>query len=370
MIRAVPISPGRAMLVALAFAIVACSRSTAPQEASSAIATPVAVAEQAPEAREREEAPVVHESEVPYIAAASSAACVAKPDTRAATKASEIHRWVDAAGVTHYSDQPPAADAADHRVIAIRDLPPVQVEASGYDVNLPADLTSRAVADAAGVQRVFRDVLGVAAVSGLVLKAVFVRDEAAYVRLTGQGTLATSSGAYVPQQLTIYVRMQGDDELAFSVLRHEMTHALIHEEIGNLPVALNEGLAEYFRRYRVAGTGGQVDLGADRRELAGAAPTGDAGEALVDLLALDGMAFYAADREQRYLRAYALAAVLMRGGEATGALRAVLAAQRAEPCVALAPETLLEARYPGGLAALAADWAAFLRDPPRSVRAY
>jgi hypothetical protein len=301
----------------------------------------------------------VHESEVSYIAAGSSTACVAKPDAGPAAKASEIHRWVDAAGVTHYSDQPPAADAVGHRVLANSDLPPVQVDASGYDVNLPADLSSRAVADAAGVQRVFRDVLGVAAVPGLVLKAVFVRDEAAYVRLTGQGTLATSSGAYVPQQLTIYVRMQGDDELAFSVLRHEMTH-----------VALNEGLAEYFRRYRVAGTGGQVDLGADRRALAGAAPTGDAGEALVDLLALDGMAFYAADREQRYRRAYALAAVLMRGGEETGALRAVLAAQRAEPCVALAPETLLEARYPGGLAALAADWAAFLRDPPRSVRAY
>jgi hypothetical protein len=246
----------------------------------------------------------------------------------------------------------------------------VQVEASGYDVNLPADLSSRAVADAAGVQRVFRDVLGVATVPGLVLKAVFVRDEAAYVQLTGQGTLATSSGAYVPQQRTIYVRMQDGDELAFSVLRHEMTHALIHEEVGNLPVALNEGLAEYFRRYRVAGTGGQVDIGADRRELAGAAPTGDAGDALVDLLALDGMAFYSADREQRYLRAYALAAVLMRGGEATAALRAVLAAQRAEPCVAVAPETVLGTRYPGGLAALAADWAAFLRDPPHSVRAY
>jgi hypothetical protein len=359
------------MLIALAFAFAACSRAPAPPQAASPATTdPLVAAEPALETPEPAQAPVVHESGVPYLVAGSSTACVAKPDAGPATKASEIHRWVDAAGVTHYSDHPPEAGVASHRIIAINGLPPVQVEASGYDVNLPADLTRRAVADAAGVQRVFRDVLGVAAVPGLVLKAVFVRDEAAYVRLTGQGTLATSSGAYVPKQLTIYVRMQGDDELAFSVLRHEMTHALIHEEIGNLPVALNEGLAEYFRRYRVAGTGGQVDLGADRRELAGAAPAGDAGEALVDLLALDGMAFYAVDREHRYLRAYALAAVLMRGGEATAALRAVLAAQRAEPCVALAPETLLEARYPGGLAALATDWAAFLRDPPQSVRAY
>jgi hypothetical protein len=60
----------------------------------------------------------------------------------------------------------------------------------------------------------------------------------------------------------------------------------------------------------------------------------------------------------------------MRGGEATAALRAVLAAQRAQPCIAIAPETVLADRYPGGLAGLAADWAAFLRDPPRSVWAY
>ncbi|HVV96316.1 MAG TPA: DUF4124 domain-containing protein [Rhodanobacteraceae bacterium] len=361
----------RTTLLAAALAIAACGRSPAPQQSADSIqAAPVVADTSATPTMEPADPTVVHEAEVPYVATTSSSDCVAKPAATAEPKASEIHRWVDAAGVTHYSDRAPETAVSEHRVLTVDGLPPVRVEASGYDVNLPDDLARRAVADAVGVQRVFRDVLGVAAVPDLVLKAVFVRDEAAYVRLTGQGTLATSSGAYVPQQLTIYVRMQGDDEFAFSVLRHEMTHALIHEEIGNLPVALNEGLAEYFRRYRVAGTGGQIDLGADRRELAGAAPAGDAGDALVDLLALAGTDFYAADRERRYLRAYALAAVLMRGGEATAALRAVLAAQRAQPCIAIAPETVLADRYPGGLAGLAADWAAFLRDPPRSVRAY
>jgi hypothetical protein len=365
-----PVLSRAAMLAVLAVAIAACSRSPAPSPPTGfAPAAPVAALEP-PAAVRRPAAAIVHDSGVPQVSQASSMACAAKPDATPAMKAGAIHRWVDAAGVTHYSDQAPTAAVSEHRIVAVDGLAPVRIEASGYDVNLPSGLSSRAVADAVGVQRVFRDVLGVAAIPGLVLKAVFVRDEAAYVRLSGQETLATSSGAYVPQQRTIYVRLQGEDELSFSVLRHEMTHALIHEEIGNLPVALNEGLAEYFRRYRVAGTGGQVDLGADRRALAGAAPDGDAGDALVDLLALDGMAFYSADRERRYLRAYALAAVLMRGGEATGALRAVLAAERESPCVAVAPETLLEARYPGGLAALAANWAAFLRDPPDSVRAY
>lgn len=299
-----------------------------------------------------------------------SAACRAKTADHAATQGSTIHRWVDAAGVTHYSDQAPTTPVSGHRVIEVTGLPPVKIEASGYDVNLPADLERRAIVDALAVQHAFHDVLGIDAPADTVLQIVFVGDASAYQQLIGDSAPAGSAGAYVPDRHTIYVRMQGDDETAFSILRHEITHALIHEEVGNLPVTLNEGLAEYFRRYRASGMGGQVDIGADRNGLLTAAPVGDSGDALVDLLALTGPNFYAADRERRYLEAYALIAVLMRGGEATAALHDVLVRQRAEPCVPVPAETVIDARYPGGLAALARDWAALLREPPASVRAY
>jgi hypothetical protein len=122
------------------------------------------------------------------------------------------------------------------------------------------------------------------------------------------------------------------------VLRHEITHALVHESIGNLPTPLNEGLAGYFARYRTAGTGGEVVVGAGPAALQRAAASSDPGEALVDLLAREGAAFYAADtavssRDSRYLRAYALVALLM--GDAQGARgtrrRAGGAARRAVP---------------------------------------
>jgi uncharacterized protein DUF4124 len=299
-----------------------------------------------------------------------SAACLAKSGDGATKQGSAIHRWVDAAGVTHYSDQAPTTEVSGHRVLEVTGLPPVKIEASGYDVNLPADLQRRAIVDALAVQRAFHDVLGIDAPSDTVLHIVFVGDAGAYQKLIGDSAPAGSAGAYVPDRHTIYVRMQADDEAAFSILRHEITHALIHEEVGNLPVTLNEGLAEYFRRYRAAGMGGQVDVGADRNGLRGAAPAGDGSDALVELLALSGPAFYAADRERRYLEAYALVAVLMRGGEATAALHDVLVRQRADPCVPVQAETLIDARYPGGLAALTRDWVGLLRDPPASVRAY
>lgn len=299
-----------------------------------------------------------------------SAACLATTSDANVPTSASIHRWVDAAGVTHYSDQAPTSKVSDYRVLEVHGLPPVKVEASGYDVDLPGDLERRAIVDAVAVQHVFHDVLGIDGPSGSVLKIVFVQDPAAYARLVGDRELAASSGAYVPPQHTIYVRMQNDDELAFQVLRHEITHALIHERVGDLPVVLNEGLAEYFRRYHAAGMGGQVDLSADRTRLVEAAPGGDGSEALVDLMALDGRDFYATDRDRRYLRAYALVALLMRDAAGTAALHEVLARQHGDPCKPVDAAAILDERYPGGLSALAAGWVAFLRDPPASVRAY
>ncbi|MGH8174332.1 MAG: DUF4124 domain-containing protein, partial [Rhodanobacteraceae bacterium] len=214
-------------------------------------------------APEPESAPVGAQAHTPD----TSAACLAKTSNVARKPAPAIHRWVDANGLTHYSDQAPTSAVANHRVLEAQGLPPISVRASGHDVALPAELQQRAVVDALSVQQVFRDALGIEGPVDLSLNIVFVRDPAAYAGLVGPGVLAASAGAYVPPQRTIYVRMQADNETQFAVVRHEITHALVHESIGNLPVPLNEGLAEYFRRYRAAGLGGQIDMAADRPAL-------------------------------------------------------------------------------------------------------
>ncbi|HSS07556.1 MAG TPA: DUF4124 domain-containing protein [Rhodanobacteraceae bacterium] len=359
-------------MIVVATIVVAGCRETAAPAAAEPAAPPIAAAPAAPTPPPVASPPPIERS--PVVSekkdADNSAACLAKTADHAAQPASAIHTWVDAAGVTHYSDQAPTTQVSGDRVLEVTGLPPVKIEASGYDVNLPTDLERRAIVDALAVQRVFHDVLGIDAPADTVLHIVFVGDAAAYQKLIGDTAPAGSAGAYVPDRHTIYVRMQPDEETSFSILRHEITHALIHEEVGNLPVTLNEGLAEYFRRYRAAGMGGQVDLGADRNGLRAAAPSGAGSDALVDLLALSGPDFYAGDRERRYFEAYALVAVLMRGGEATAALHDVLAGQRQEPCVPVRVEAVIDARYPGGLAGLAHDWAALLREPPASVRAY
>jgi hypothetical protein len=361
-------------IVAAALLATACSQ----HEAAAPLTVPVAVdaapvkppAPLAAAAPETAPVPIPPKPPLERHSAEPSAACLGGTGDANAPRDATIHRWVDAAGVTHYSDTAPASAVAGHRVIEVHGLPPVKVEASGYDVNLPPDLQRRAVVDTLAVQRVFHEALGIDGPAGMALRIVFVGNPDTYGKLIGEPALAASAGAYVPPRHTIYVRMQRDDELAFSILRHEITHALIHEWVGNLPVPINEGLAEYFRRYRVAGMGGAIDFAADRNALVAAAPPGEGSEALVELLALAGSDFYAADRERRYEQAYALVALLLSTPQGAAALHDVLARQTADPCTPVPAEQILQARYPGGLGVLAADWARFLHDPPASVRTY
>jgi len=365
--------------VALCAVAAACNGPVAPMPsvASAPAAAPPAPVDAKPAAAAIEP----HLADVPPPPAevasdAPSAACLAKSASPRPAQTA-VQRWTDANGIVHYSDAKPPPNARDLRTIALAKPPEVAVQASGYDVNLPDQVQQRAVADALAVEHVMHDALGVAIPAGLKLRIVFVQSAQAYASLIGAPELAGSAGAYSTATKTIHVRMQGDEEGTAFVLRHEIVHAIVHEAIGNLPVALNEGLAEYFGRYRIAGMGGQVDLGRERAALIAAAPTREgAADALVDLLAPEGEGFYVASgdatatREARYRRAFALVALLMGSGEGRTTLSALLAEQAHAPCEAIAAERALDAGYPGGLTALATAWSAFMREPPLEVRAY
>lgn len=372
----------RLLVAALGMAIVgaACDRgasdrhSTEPAHAIEAAPVAVEVPSSPTIEHQPDPVPASVVERAPELPRPTSAACLANTGSTTAAQARSVHRWVDSAGITHYSDRLPPDSALGHRVIDVRQAEPITVLASGHDSNLPDELQRRAVTDALGVQRVMRESLGVQPPAGVVLRVVFIKDGETYGRLIGSPALAGSAGAYSTAQRTIFVRRQDMEEANFSVLRHEITHALVHESIGNLPTPINEGMAEYFGRYRVAGLGGQIEIGVGGAAIVAAAPTGDNADALVDLLARDGDAFYAMDggatREARYMRAYSLVAVLMRDDAGRKALAAVLATQRADACRPVAAERILASEYPGGLPALADAWSAFMRRPENDIRAY
>ena len=280
-----------------------------------------------------------------------------------------IHRWTDAQGIKHFSDQAPSGEVIDHRVIAVAGTPPVAIEASGHDVNLPANLNQRAVADAIAIDRVLRDTLGVAGEERLRLKIVFVQSPKAYAELINEPRLASSDGAYSARNQTVYVRMQSSEELTFRVLRHEITHALLHERIGNVALPINEGIAAYFERLHVLPQGGQVDISGSRDVLTKMAPS-DSSLALVDLLSSNADVFYGVDRDSNYVRAFGLVGSLMQDAPGRAALADLLDQQHAAPCAPVAAERVFAASYPGGLNQLAGIWQRWMQAPPAALHAF
>lgn len=300
----------------------------------------------------------------------SEQACLAGTAKAARPQAMAIHRWTDANGIIHFSDQPPSGSTSGHRRIEVQGLPPIVVHASGYDVNIPDDLNQNAVSAAQAIDRVLRETLGIKGDPGLVLNIEFIASAKAWAARSGSPAMLNAAGTYSTADRTIHIRLQNDKESNFLILRHEITHALVHERIGRLPTAINEGLAGYFEHIKVAGMGAQIALSESRRSLASARIEGNGQDELIDLLAHEGVSFYAAGREQRYLRAFGLVAMLMQTPAGRASLGAVLDAQRRHPCVPIEAERILDANYPGGLPAMALAWADWLNNPPSSVQAF
>ena len=303
-------------------------------------------------------------------AAIEGQACLAGTAGAARPVQAAIHRWVDDKGITHFSDQAPSGPAQGYRKIAVQGLPPIVVHARGYDVNLPDDLVANAISAAQAIERILRGTLALEGDPGLLLDVEFIAAAEAWAKRVDNPAMANSAGTYSPQSRTIRIRLQDEEQANLLILRHEITHALMHERVGRLPTAINEGMASYFEHLAVSGMGAQVTIADSKRSLHAARIEGDGQAELVDLLAHEGADFYVGDPQQRYLRAYALVALLMDQAPGRAALSAILSAQRVQPCLPVKAELILDSSYPGGLAALARDWTTWLNDPPRSVRSW
>lgn len=297
------------------------------------------------------------------------AACLARTGRQVAP-AQTVHRWVDAAGVVHYSDQPPeSADSRDHSQRLADDAPPVTVTIEPVDARLPPHATSRAITDAVAIGKVFKDVFELDTGGGLALRVSLAGSDAAFRRVAPRDT-PSDSGVYSPKDRRIVVRTQDMPERTLEVLRHEITHALVHEWVGDLPTALNEGLADYFEHFEARGMGGQVNPKNYLWQMKQAMTRGPAEPALAKLLSLPYQNFHAYDRSENYARSLALISTLMSDPQGRKALGWVLQRQRGRPCLPIDAEALVRAKAPTGFADLARRWRAHQGGQATTVHSY
>lgn len=268
---------------------------------------------------------------------------------------SAVHRWIDARGIVHYSDRAPVGnDHREHRVETARDVQAVDVTLEVVDATLPPHARSRAIADAVAIGRVFDDVLGLDVRGGLALNVVLAGTDDAFRRYAPNSISQT--GVYMPPRRLIVVRAQPKPEQTLAILRHEIVHALVHEWIGYLPTALNEGLADYFEAFTPQGMGGRVDPSVYVSQMQRTGESQHPRAELDELLALPHADFHGYRRGENYRRSLALVSTLMAIPSRRAALAAVLQAQRRQPCSPVDAAHWLEPNWPGGLDDLAAAW--------------
>lgn len=283
------------------------------------------------------------------------------------SKPRHVHRWKDDQGVVHFSDRAPTTKGQSE-IVALMDVPAIEVDVETRDADLPPHAKSAAIADAVAIGKILRSVLGVKVEDGLHLKVIFAGSDAAF-RRAAPG-VSTNSGAYISAQRRIVVRTRQRPSDTLAVMKHEITHALLHEWVGRPPKALNEGLAEYFERLQVQGMGGVVNPVHYQRQMRRNAPTAQIELAMRRLLSATSTEFQGDDRDTYYTHALALASTLMASPQGRHALSRLLHEQRQQTCDPIDLSARLNALWPGGLSGLARHWASHQQTQALAVHAY
>ena len=105
---------------------------------------------------------------------------------------------------------------------------------------------------------VFRNSRALRDSSGSRIFVIAIADSACFeaFRLRRQGRAVQLGGFFSPSLLGGYLVFNaGLPWREFESVCHEYVHALVNRQIGNLPLCLNEGLAEYFSTFRADGRG-------------------------------------------------------------------------------------------------------------------
>ncbi|MEZ5442868.1 MAG: DUF1570 domain-containing protein [Lysobacterales bacterium] len=277
----------------------------------------------------------------------------AAPTTAPAATAS-IHRWRDpTSGQWQFGAYPPAG--VDAEPVQINDRAQARfglaVDAeTGLD--LPSQLRDRAAADVVRLTAILSGELGLAIDPAFQLKVHFVGTPEAVVAGRPIG-LERAAGLYMHLEQRIVIWRQPVDRETFSTLRHEATHALLHEFVGAPPLWLNEGLAEYFEGLQTAGSGGRVDANPWYAELLSLAGEGRPGLAM-DVLGADARPFRnSRTAELYYAQSWALVDHLMDSEGGQQLMANLLSELRDSACGSFSTVAWLDRHYPGGAIALA-----------------
>jgi len=275
-----------------------------------------------------------------------------------------MHRWVDASGRVVFSDRAPDSAVSEAMVIATPVEGGVGRFSADYDyagLNPPAGCQRQLEIDIDGVFHFLADDLGLRGLESVHLKLKIIDGQQRFARAAaGNGLDSAKVGDFYSFRDNEAVVRWTDDPRTRAVARHEIAHLALGNWLGQVPLWLNEGLAEVVERMQFQQN--FATAAAPARDLDGLRRLQRAGRlpALPVFLASDRNDWNRWGNDLAYPYAWSLVHFLLQEPSRQRGVSDLLNALAQHRCLGFDHVDALDHGYPGGLKALERDWQRWL----------
>ncbi|WP_296704490.1 DUF1570 domain-containing protein [Thiocapsa sp. UBA6158] len=274
----------------------------------------------------------------------------------------EVYRYTDEAGRAVFSDRKPTVH--DARVVGHTAEGGVGMFSTDYrffGARRDSGFDSAVSANIDGVFRFLAKGLDLEGVEPLHVRLTVIDGERRFIAYRDRrtSTLTTTSGFYAFDGNEAVVRWMGP-ETTMRVVRHEIAHLALGNWLGNMPLWLNEGLAEVVERMHFQLSSATVAAPVkDIRDVARLRGSGRL-PPLRTFLSMGRADWNRIGAEVAYPYAWSMVHFLLESPQRRSLTSAYLNKIAQHRCRAFDHEAYLNGAYPGGLNAFASGWAAWL----------
>jgi hypothetical protein len=275
----------------------------------------------------------------------------------------DVYRWTDDQGRLHFSDQPPTPELATN-------VEPVVLDGRSrfsakwvFDgFKPPALLREELERKTDGVFRFFEHVLRLDDMAPLHVNLRVIQGRKRFVayRNKKNPALTTDSGFYGFADNEAVVRWT-DKETAIAVAQHEIAHLVVGNLLGDIPLWLNEGIAEVAERLSFSANGIRAEPDLAAVESLSERADGRGWPALRSFMGLSRGDWDKQGETFSYQYAWALVYFLLEDSDRRDVLIDHVQALADHRCRNFDSVGFLDRRYPGGVNGLERDWLRWLR---------
>jgi hypothetical protein len=275
----------------------------------------------------------------------------------------EVYRWTDDEGRVHFSDRPPSPESAAGAEPVVLDGQSRFSAKWNFDgFKPPALLRDELERKTDGVFRFFEHVLRLDDMAPLHVNLRVIQGRKRFMtyRSKKDPALTTDSGFYRFADNEAVVRWT-KKETAVAVAQHEVAHLVVGNLLGDIPLWLNEGIAEVVERLSFSANGIRAEADIEAVEALSGRAAGRSWPGLRKFMSLSRSDWDKQGETFSYQYAWSLVHFLLEDSDRRDVLIDHVQALANHRCRNFDSVGFLDRRYPGGLSGLERDWLRWLR---------